>query len=45
MIIIIKLHTNCKENSSENDTMLFIDILLGVVKRNPLFFHSISCKI
>ena len=23
---------------------IFISIILGVVKRNPLFFHSISCK-
>jgi len=28
--------------SYERETGLYI--ILGVVKRNPLFFHSISCK-
>ena len=24
--------------------IIFTAIILGIVKRNPLFFHSISCK-
>jgi len=47
MYLNVHLHNFCIYISCsvlKVSVLKIVHIILGVVKRNPLFFHSISCK-